>query len=394
MRRSTVLWEAFVTRFEDALDRHKQGRLTAAEAGELLGISGRHFRRLCGRYRTAGADGLADQRLGKRSPRRAAESELDRMRRLYREEYADFTVKHFHEELRKRHNYTLGYTVTRLALQSAGLVGKARRRGQHRKKRPRRPLPGMLLFQDASTHRWIGALDHDVDLVVTLDDATGALYSALLVAEEGTMSSFLGLRETIAAQGLFGALYTDRGSHYFLTPKAGGKVDKRQPTQVGRGLARLGIRHIPSYSPEGRGRMERVFGTLQQRLPPELRRAGISTMTAANAYLRETFVPEYNSRFGKPAAEPGTAFVAYAGPPLEDVLCVQEDRQVGRDNCVQWARRSLQIPPQLHRHHYVKATVRMHEYPDGSLAIFDGPRCLARYDADDSSSGSPVPRAA
>jgi hypothetical protein len=394
MRRSTVLWEAFVTRFEDALDRHKQGRLTAEEAGELLGISGRHFRGLRCRYRTAGADGLADQRLGKRSPRRAAESELDRMRRLYREEYADFTVKHFHEELRKRHNYTLGYTVTRLALQSAGLVGKARRRGQHRKKRPRRPLPGMLLFQDASTHRWIGVLDHDLDLVVTLDDATGALYSALLVAEEGTMSSFLGLRQTIAAQGLFGALYTDRGSHYFLTPKAGGKVDKRQPTQVGRALARLGIRHIPSYSPEGRGRMERVFGTLQQRLPPELRRAGISTVTAANAYLLETFVPEYNSRFGKPAAEPGTAFVAYAGPPLEDVLCVQQDRQVDRDNCVQWARRSLQIPPQLHRHHYVKATVRVHEYPDGSLAIFDGPRCLARYDADDSSSGSPVPSAA
>ena len=316
------------------------------------------------------------------------------MRRLYREEYADFTVKHFHEELRKRHNYTLGYTVTRWALQSAGLVGKARRRGQHRKKPPRRPLPGMLLFQDASTHRWIGALDHDLDLVVTLDDATGALYSALLVAEEGTMSSFLGLRQTIAAQGLFGALYTDRGSHYFLTPKAGGKVDKRQPTQVGQALARLGIRHIPSYSPEGRGRMERVFGTLQQRLPPELRRGGISTMTAANAYLRETFVPEYNSRFGKPAAEPGTAFVAYAGPPLKDVLCVQEDRQVCRDNCVQWARRSLQIPPQLHRHHYVKATVRVHEYPDGSLAIFDGPRCLARYDADDSSSASPVPSAA
>jgi len=192
------------------------------------------------------------------------------MRRLYREEYADFTAKHFHEELRKRHNYTLGYTVTRLALQLAGLVAKAKRRGQHRKKRPRRPLPGMLLFQDGSTHRWIGALDHDLDLVVTLDDATGVIYSALLVAQEGTMSSLLGLCETIGAHGLFGALYTDRGSHYFLTPKAGGKVAKTQPTQVGQALARLGIRHIPSYSPEGRGRMERVFGTLQQRLPPEL----------------------------------------------------------------------------------------------------------------------------
>lgn len=379
MRRAAVLWEVFVTRFEDALERHKKRRLTAEEAGELLGISARHFRRLRSRYEECGAEGLRDRRLGRASHRRAAESELARMRRLYREEYADFSVKHFHEELLKRHNYTLGYTVTRLALQSAGLVAKARRRGQHRKKRPRRPLPGMLLFQDGSTHRWIGALDRELDLVVTLDDATGCIYAAILVEQEGTMSSFLGLQETIAAHGLFGALYTDRGSHYVLTPKAGGKVAKTQPTQIGQALARLGIRHIPSYSPEGRGRMERVFGTLQQRLPPELRRAGVSTVAAANGYLRAVFVPDYNARFGKPAAEPGTAFVAYAGPPLADVLCVQADRQVGRDNCVQWGKRSLQIPPQLHRHHYVKATVRVHEYPDGSLAIFDGPRCLARY---------------
>ncbi len=190
----------------------------------------------------------------------------------------------------------------------------------------------MLLFQDGSTYRWIGALDCDLDLVVALDDATGAIYSALLVEQEGTISSFLGLLETIGAHGLFGALYTDRGSHYFLTPKAGGTVAKAQPTQVGQALARLGIRHIPSYSPEGRGRMERVFGTLQQRLPPELRRARVSTVMAANEYLRETFVPTTIPASASRRREPGTAFV-------------QADRQVGRDNCVQWARRSLQIPP-------------------------------------------------
>jgi hypothetical protein len=165
------------------------------------------------------------------------------------------------------------------------------------------------LFQDGSTHRWIGTLGHDLDLIVTLDDATNWIYSAILVDEEGTMSSFLGLRETIATHGLFAALYTDRGSHSFITPKAGGKVDKGHLTQVGRALSQLGIRHIPSYSPEGRGRMERVFGTLQQRLPPELRRAGARTMEAANAYLRERFVPAFNARFGKDAAEPGSAFV-------------------------------------------------------------------------------------
>jgi hypothetical protein len=239
----------------------------------------------------------------------------------------------------------------------------------------------MMLFQDGSTPRWIAALGHDVDLIVTLDDATSWIYSAIFVEEEGTMSSFLGLGETIAAHGLFGSFYTDRGSHYFFTPKADGPVDKKQLTQVGRALKQLGIRHIPSYTPEGRGRMERVFGTLRQRLPPVLRRAGILTKEAANVYLRESYVPEHNARFGKPAAEPGSAFVAYAGVALEEVLCVQEDRQVGRDNCVSWSGLSLQIPAQLHRRHYVKAMVSVHEYPDGRLAVFDGPRCLSRYDA-------------
>lgn len=380
MRRSTALWEVFVTRFEEAFEQYKRQRLTGEEAGELLGMSGRHFRRLCVRYEEDGIEGLRDRRIGKMSPRRAPERELERMHELYRQQYCDFTVKHFHEQLVRRHGYKLCYTVTRLSLQAAGLVAKAKRRGAHRKKRVRRPLPGMLLFQDGSTHRWIGALERDLDLVVTLDDATGAIYSAILVEQEGTVSSFRGLIETIAEQGLFGALYTDRGGHYFFTPKGADKVDKTQLTQVGRALAQLGITHIPSYSPQGRGRMERVFGTLQNRLPQELRLARIKTLAGANRYLKERFVPDYNARFAVPAAEPGSAFIRYVGRSIEDVLCVQEDRVVGADNCVSWKRRSLQIPPQRHRRHYVRATVRVHEYPDGHLAIFDGPRCLARFD--------------
>ena len=381
MRRTTVLWEVFVLRFEEAHERYRKRRLTAEEAGEVLGMSGRHFRRLLLRYEEEGAEGLRDRRLGKISPRRAPATELTRMQRLYQERYRDFTVKHFHEQLQKRHGYTLCYTVTRLALQAAGLVAKTKRRGgPHRKKRERRPLPGLLLFQDGSTYRWIPALDHDLDLVVTPDDATGAIYSAILVEQEGTGSSFQGLGETIAKQGLFRAFYTDRGSHYFHTPKAGGRVDKAKLTQVGRALQQLGITHIPSYSPQARGRMERLFGTVQNRLPQELRLAGVTTIEAANRYLREQFVPDYNQRFAVPAAEPGTAFVPYTGRPLEDVLCIQEDRQVGRDNCVQWNGLSLQIPPQRHRHHYVKATVRVHQYPNGRLAIFDGPVPLARFD--------------
>ena len=380
MRRTTALWEVFVTRFEAAFEQYKRQRLTGEEAGDLLGMSGRHFRRLCVRYEDEGIEGLRDRRIGKVSPRRTPERELERMHELYRERYADFTAKHFHEQLVRRHGYKLCYTVTRLSLQAAGLVAKAKRRGAHRKKRVRRPLPGMLLFQDGSTHRWIGALQRDLDLVVTLDDATGEIYSAILVEQEGTLSSFLGLAETIAKHGLFSAFYTDRGSHYFFTPKGGGKVDKTQPTQVGRALSQLGISHIASYSPQGRGRMERVFGTLQKRLPQELRLSRIRTIAGANRYLKERFIPDYNARFAVPAAEPGSAFIAYVGRPLEDVLCIQEDRVVGADNCVSWNRRSLQIPPQQHRRHYVRATVRVHEYPDGRLAIFDGPRCLASFD--------------
>ncbi len=386
MRRTSTLWEVFVLRFEEALERYRKRRLTADEAGEVLGMSGRHFRRMVVRYDEEGVEGLRDRRLGRRSPRRAPAGELTRMQILYQERYRDFTVKHFHEQLQKRHDYKLGYTVTRLALQASGLAVKAKRRGTHRKKRERRPLPGMLLFQDGSTHRWIAGLDHDLDLVVTLDDATGAIYSAILVAQEGTMSSFLGLSHTIAEKGLFRAFYTDRGSHYFFTPRAGGKVDKSKLTQVGRALGQLGITHIPSYSPEARGRMERVFGTLQSRLPPELRLAEIATVEAANRYLKTHFVPDYNAGFAVPATEEGSAFIAYAGRPLEDVLCIQESRQVGRDNCVNWNGVALQIPPQRHRHHYVKATVRVHGYPDGQLAIFDGPSCLARFDA----TGKPI----
>jgi transposase len=380
MRRASVLWEVYVTRFEDAFERYRKRRLTGDEAGELLGMSGRNFRRLVVRYEEEGVEGLRDLRLGKPSPKRAPTAELTRMQRLYQERYRGMNVKHFHEHLVERHGYKLGYTVTRLALHAAGLVSPGKRRRVHRQKRERRPLPGMLLFQDGSTHRWLPGSEQAFDLIVTLDDATGAIYSAFLVEEEGTMSSFQGLIETIGTQGLFSALYTDRGSHYFHTPQAGGKVDKSKPTQVGRALAQLGITHIPSYSPEARGRMERVFGTLQGRLPHELRLAEIATIEAANRFLKERFVPDYNARFAVPAAEPGTAFLPYAGRPLADVLCVQEDRQVGRDNCISWNGRSLQIPPQRHRQHYVKATVRVHEYPDGRLAIFDGPRCLASFE--------------
>lgn len=240
----------------------------------------------------------------------------------------------------------------------------------------------MLVHQDGSTHRWIPALACDFDLIVTLDDATSEIYSGFLVEEENTLSSLQGLRDMVAAKGLCCAFYTDRGSHYFTTPEAGGKVDKANLTQVGRALAQLGIEHIPAYSPEARGRSERMFGTLQDRLPKELRLAGIATLAAANRFIAEVYLPRHNARFAVPASTPGSAFVPDPAGHWREILCVQEERIVGNDNTVRYRNLALQLPPSPLRPHFVKAKVRVHHYPDDTLAVFHGPRCLARYSAD------------
>src|SRR5215210_3206856 len=240
----------------------------------------------------------------------------------------------------------------------------------------------MLLFQDGSKHAWLPQ-GPELDLVVTLDDATSAMLSAVLVEEEGTASSFIGLKQTIAAHGLFSALYTDRGSHYFHTPTAGEPVDKTRLTQVGRALVQLGVKHIPSYTPEGRGRMERLFGTLQSRLPPLMRLEGLASIEAANRWLATVYIPPHNARSAVAPAEEGTAFVPFVGV-LDDMLCVQEERVVQNDNTVRSEGRVLQIPEQRHRRHFVKANVRVHDYPDGRLAILHGPRRLADYHPDGS----------
>ena len=380
MTRTTVLQEVRQMRFEELYERRQRRELTMAEAAEILGITERTFRRWGDRYEAEGAAGLADRRLGRASSRAVPTDEVLQMVTLYETRYTGWTVKHFHERWQADHGGTRSYTWTKQRLQAKGHVVRAPRRGAHRKKRPRKPLQGMMLHQDGSTHEWVPGSQWD--LIVTMDDATSALYSAFFVEEEGTMSSFQGLREVIAAKGLFSSLYTDRGTHYWYTEEAGGKVDKTRLTQVHRALRQLGITLIPAYSPEARGRSERVFRTLQDRLPKELALAGITEMAAANAFLRTRFVPAYNQRFAVPAAESGTAFVPWRGTNLADLLCVQEDRVVANDNTVRYQGRSLQIPSDTHRFHYVKVTVRVHAYPDGTLAVFHGPRCLARYHAD------------
>ena len=202
-----------------------------------------------------------------------------------------------------------------------------------------------------------------------------------LVEEEGTASTFRALKEVFGKHGLPMSLYTDRGAHYFLTPEAGGEIDRNRLTQVGRALKQLGVEHIGAYSPQARGRSERAFGTLQDRLVNELRLAGITTIEEANAFLREVYLPEHNARFAAPQAQPGSAFTPIPGVDLDEILCVQEERQVGNDNCVSFRTLKLQIPEGPMRPHFVKARVKVHLYPDGSHAVFHGPRCIGRYDA-------------
>ena len=379
MRRTEVLQGLRLMKFEDVYGKTHRGELSQSEAAEILGMSERTFRRWRDRFEADGADGLYDRRLGKVSARRVPVDTVMEVLEKFDTRYFDFTAKHFWDKLVSEHGFKRSYNWVRLTLQAHGRIRKARRRGAHRRKRPRRALPGMMLHQDASTHEWVPG--QWWDLIVTMDDATSDIHSAFFVEEEGTMSTFQGLCEVVSSKGLFCALYADRASHYWHTPEAGGKVDKDNPTQVGRALKQLGIELIPAYSPEARGRSERMFGTLQKRLPQELRLAGITTMDEANRYLRETFLPDHNRRFAIALEEPGSAFVPFAGN-LDNILCVQEERTVAGDNTVRYKGMTLQIPEDRHRHHYVKAKVRVHEYPDGHLAVFHGPRRLAVYEAD------------
>ena len=378
MGRTAVLREIRAMRFDDVYGRWNQDRLTQEEAADLLGVGVRQFRRQCRRYEEQGLEGLIDRRLGELSERRAPVDEVLKLCEQYRSRYTGWTVKHFYSKYREQQGER-SYNFVRLALQREGVVSKAKKRGAHRRRRERKPLVGMLLHQDGSRHEWLSGQRHD--LIVTLDDATGEIYSGFLVDEEGTLSSFMGVAEVIEAYGLFSSFYSDRGSHYWHTERAGGKVDKVNLTQFGRAMAQLSIQMIAAYSPQARGRSERVFGTLQGRLPKELADAGITDRASPNRLLKKRFIPAYNREFAVTPTEAGSAFVPWIGTQLGDVLCLQEERVVRADNCVAYRNVLLQIPADAHRCHYVKAKVRVHEYPSGELAIFHGPRCLARYDA-------------
>jgi transposase len=377
MKRTEWLQETRKMRFEEAYEGWRERRLTQEEAARLLGVHERTFRRYIDRYEEAGLEGLVDRRLAQISHRRAPVDEVMRVTEQYRHRHLGWNAKHFYAWYR-REGGGRSYTWVKSRLQEADLVPKSKGRGAHRKRRERSPWPGLMIHQDGSSHEWVSGCRWD--LIVTMDDATNEHYSMFFVEEEGTVSSLRGVREVIEARGLFSSLYTDRGSHYWHTPEAGGKVDKKNLTQFGQAMQRLGIEMIAAYSPEARGRSERMFRTHQERLPRELALAGITDMEAANRYLAEAYRPTFNTEFMQPAIEEGSAFVAWIGGPLDDILCERFERTVGNDNCVSFEGMKLQIPADRHRCHYVKAKVAVLRRVDGTLSIMHGPRKLAEYE--------------
>ena len=374
----------------------KQIRWT--DAAEIIGVSYRTMKRWKSRYETSGYDGIFDRRMQQPSPKRIPLKEIQTILELYRTQYRDFNVTHFHEKLQEHHNITRGYTFVKRALQTAGLVQKVSSRGKHRTKRPRRPLVGMMLHVDGSTHEWLPDLPGvSFDLLVLMDDATGEIYEMELVDEEGTLPCMRLLRDCVATHGIFCSLYSDRAGHFFFTPKAGGKVLEGHLTQIGRAITELGIRPIPAYSPQARGRGERVNGTLQGRLCNEFRLHGIKTKEAANRFIQEVYIRQHNKRFAVKPEQAGTAFVPIqAHLDLDLVFSVKEERTVGHDNTITFERIVLQIEPSHLRISFAKCRVLVHQHIDQTLSVTFGPHLLGRYDSNGKlfKSQSPSRRAA
>jgi len=368
-------------KIQEVLLRAIARKITWWQAAEILGFSDRHVRRIRERFQEFGYESMFDKRRGQPSPKRVPFATVEKVLALYRDKYFDFNVRHFHEKLREQHEIDLSYTWVKSVLQGAGLVARQRQRGVHRKRRARRPLPGMLLHIDGSRHQWFQD-ERWYDLIVILDDASSEIYYAQVVEEESTLTVMAGLKEVIERKGVFCALYSDRGSHFWLTPKAGGKIDRHRLTQVGRALRALGVQMIPAYSPQARGRSERNFGTWQGRLPQELRLRGIRSLDAANRFLREHYIAEFNARFQIPAAQRGSAFVRRSSRDLDLIFALQFERTVNRDNTVSVQNLHLQIEPVRWRATLAGCTVTVHQHLDGTLTITHGPQRLGCYSAE------------
>lgn len=367
---------------QEVILRAMAGKLTWIQAAEILGCSPRSVRRFRWRLQRWGYDGLFDHRRRRPSPRRAPAAEVQRVLALYRDRYQGFNVRHFHQLARREHGVRFCYAFVKKALQTAGLVAKHQARGRHRRRREPRACFGELLHLDGSRHRWLALVPEQwFTLIAVVDDATKQLLHAeLWDTGESVAAVLTALRTVLQRYGVPMALYTDRAHWAVHTPTSGSAPDRRQPTQVGRALARLGIEHILGYSPQARGRSERVNRTLQDRLVNEWRVAGIRTVTAANRYLREHFLAAYNTEFGCAPRDSASAFVPLRGADLEHILCVEHERVVSRDNVVVLERLALQLGKQPGRRTCAGLRVLIRRHLNGHHTVWYGGRCLGRYD--------------
>ena len=365
-------------KIQEVILKAMAGKLKWWEAAEIIGVTDRTMRRWRKQYEEHGYSGLWDYRKRSPSPKRVPVRDLEKVLQLYREKYFDLNVQHFHEKLRDQHGLKYSYTWVKTALQEAGLVEKRKKPGSHRKRRPRRPLPGMMLHIDASEHRWFQD-DRYYELLVIMDDATSEIYYAQLVEAESTRSVMAALREVVETRGVFCSLYSDRAGHFFVTPKRGERIDPSRPTQVGRALQDLGIRMIPAYSPQARGRSERNFGTWQGRLPQELRLRGITDIEKANDFLRQEYIAEFNARFAVPASQKGSAFVRLRRKDLDWIFSAQHERTVNNDHTIEFERRLLQLNKTRWRNTLAGQMVVVHEHLDGRLSVRYGPHLIAQY---------------
>jgi hypothetical protein len=368
---------------KDVLLRAMNKEYSWLRAAEILGITPRGLRRLRARMERFGYQGLVDMRCGRPSPRLTPVSEVERILALYRERYSGFNVRHFWQTVRRQHGVKLSYTLVKQMLQGAGLVKKGRVRGRHRMRRERKACFGEMLHLDGSTHRWLALCpDERQTLIQVTDDATSRLLYAQLWPSESCQAVMSALREVIGRHGIPISLYTDRASWAFETPRAGAKVDKAHLTQVGRALARLGVEHIPSYSPQARGRSERLNGTLQGRVVNELRCAGIRELETANRYLRERYLPAHNEVFSRPPADAESAFVGAGQADLDEIFVIEEVRTVAKDNTLTFEAVRMQLAPQPGRRTCAGGHVTVRRYLDGSHAVWRGAQLLGRFDAD------------
>jgi len=368
---------------QEVILRALSGQLTWLQAADVLGRSPRSIRRLRWRYEHYGYDGLVDRRRQTPSPKRAPVAEVERMLHLYRAHYQGFNVRHFLRKARRDHGIPFCYAFVKQALQGAGLVPKHRARGRHRRRRAPRPCFGELLHLDGSRHQWLALVPEQwLTLLAVVDDATPqVLYAQLSERGESTVTVMTALRTVLTTWGLPGALYTDRAHWAAHTPVAGGAVDRTKLSQVGRALAQLGIEHILGYSPQARGRTERMNGTLPRRLVNELRVECITTVAAANRYLRERFLPDFNAEFGRAPAEPAPAFVPLGGVDLEQILCHQDERVVARDNTVVLDGIVLQLAKQPGRRSCAELRGLVRRHLDGHHSVWHGARRLGLFDA-------------